>query len=563
MKRLWKQIGEEKSWGLPAIVGLGFLFRIFLLRTRFAVSYDEVNFIKLALAGAREGWTGILHTYWSPLYPAVAGLLVRMIPDAELAARMTSILFGTALIPLFYIFVKSEIDTKTARVTALLLALHPGLAFLSTAIMSESVYIFCMSSGIFAAWSFFNKPRLWSTILPGLCFGLAYLARPEGAGLVVLTAGLFVLTALFRKGERLRFVGAAVLLILTAVLIAFPYLHFLNQASGEWTLSAKGKANQLGEAILSQYEGEEKAAFLLLSEDNQRLLMDQIFHQGNFLELAVQSESPRVSSSMGHFVQKYMSNLFDVLMRAIPELLAPFWGVLIVLGLFGAAWSREAGLRNGYLSVFIGAYWFGIVPLFHINLRYLIPFLPFCLIWASQGFLRLTAWVTDTVQTGIHTRMPKRLVLVLPGLLLFVLVLPEVGRLLNSSPWNGVRWGDAVEEKQAGLWIREQNRHTNTHTNERPVIMSVYHTADFYAGNDRIAETVSLPRNELGRVLAYARHRGVNYLVLSKRYATEYPNLRPLFDGKNIPEGFKKIYDDRSAPNLRTVIYRIESQEQG
>lgn len=541
---------------IPALITVvALVFRLFLLRYRFAVSYDEVNFIKLALGGANEGFAAILHTYWSPLYPLLGSLAIHVIPDAELAMRLTSVFWGTALVVLFYGFVKSMAGENAARVVALLIALNPGLAFLSTAIMSEALYIFCMTSGVFAGWAIIRKPTIKLMIIPGLCFGLAYLTRPEGAGLVLLMVGVLCLTALFRKGETLKLFAAAAVILVVALGIAFPYVNYLHEESGEWTLSAKGKANQLGEAILAQYEGEEKEAFLLLTRDNQRLLMDQIFHQGNFLDAEVQSESPEVSRSVSHIVHKYVSNLFDVFMRALPELLAPFWGVLIVLGLFAQSWSREALGLNVYLFVFIGAYWFGMVPLFHVNLRYLIPFLPFCLIWAGKGYSLLAANLKKTIETGINRPFSKLQTSILSVLIFAAIIFPETGRILNTSEENTERWGDPVEEKAAGEWIKENS------TISRPVIMSAYHTADYYAGNDRIEETVCIPKNEIHRVLEYARFRGVNYMVMSDRYSAEYKNLSMLLDESYVPQGFRKVYDSDAVAGLRTVIFQIEQGE--
>ncbi len=43
---------------------LGLALRLFLLKCRFVVSFDEVNYLKLGVSGHLHGLSDVLHTYW-------------------------------------------------------------------------------------------------------------------------------------------------------------------------------------------------------------------------------------------------------------------------------------------------------------------------------------------------------------------------------------------------------------------------------------------------------------------------------------------------------------------
>ena len=70
---------------------LGFGLRVFFLQYRFAVTFDEVNYLKLGVSGHLNGLGDALHTYWSPLIPWLISLFCTLFSDYELAARLVSV----------------------------------------------------------------------------------------------------------------------------------------------------------------------------------------------------------------------------------------------------------------------------------------------------------------------------------------------------------------------------------------------------------------------------------------------------------------------------------------
>ena len=88
--------------------------------------------------------------------------------------------------------------------------------------------------------------------------------------------------------------------------------------------------------------------------------------------------------------------------------------------------------------------------------------------------------------------------------------------------------------------------------------MSRNHAVDFYAGNYDITESVTVPTNSAERILAYAKHRSVDYIVLNERYLEDYPALAFLLsDQPEAPEGMRMVYNEKDSSGLRTVIYEM------
>jgi hypothetical protein len=128
--------------------------------------------------------------------------------------------------------------------------------------------------------------------------------------------------------------------------------------------------------------------------------------------------------------------------------------------------------------------------------------------------------------------------------------IPETGRILNQKNATLSLWGDAVELKRAGLWLKENAK-------SPAVLMSYNKAVDFYAGIYDIRSGASLSNDDFHRVLAYARHRKVEYMVLAERYASRFPKLDFLLQGTDFPEELDLIYEDTELPGAKVRIFRI------
>jgi len=540
-------------WALTITVAGAFLFRLLLMRYRFAVAFDEVNYLKLGVSGYLNGLSDVLHTYWSPLLPALISFFCLFFENFELAGRLVPIVAGSLLPLPVYFLAQRVYDRKVGLVAAAFVAVFPPLAFQSTQILTEPVYMLFGALAILFGLDALQRSAFRFAVLAGLSSGLAYLAHPQAVGFFLMLVFWFVATFVV-KWFPLPRRRTAVLLAgvgLAFLLMASPYLLFLKQTTGKWTFSAKASAN----LQMDTPDGEGGDPFRSLDPTNRFVPIDQIFHQGNFLQATDGGARPVRAVRLKPFVLKYVKNVTKVLREAIPQLLTTVPMLLLGVGLLGARWPAGRGKAVLYLLSFLAFFWLLVIPAFHINLRYFSPLWPVCAVWVGRGALLVQNWLQ---QEGGLQAWAGRFRLSAGGLALglvaagFVALsfLPELGRVVGRRADNPDYWADPVEQKQAGLWLKE-------HAKPPIVIMSRYHTADIYAGNYDITKSITLPRSSLERILQYAKHRGARYLMLNERYMKQYPQLRFLLKEDARYEGLRLIYRDTNQAGLVTVIYEI------
>jgi hypothetical protein len=101
------------------------------------------------------------------------------------------------------------------------------------------------------------------------------------------------------------------------------------------------------------------------------------------------------------------------------------------------------------------------------------------------------------------------------------------------------------EEKQAGLWIKN-------HTNSPTLVMAPSPIVAYYAGSTH----TYLPNEELPKVLEYAKHKKVNYLVFSQRRGKYTPKVI-IPDDYLVTEKLKLVYETENIPGNKILIYQL------
>ena len=546
---------RRQDWiKLVSIVILGFFFRLFLMRYRFAACFDEINYLKLAASGSLEGVSHVFHTFWTPFYPFVVSVISRIISDFELAGRLVSIFSGSViLIPVFF-FTKYHFDKKIAFYSTILLAFYPSQAFLDTGALTESLFALLLTIAIIAGWFVLSRWAWPTGFILGILIGLAYLTRPEGIGLLIVfsvaSISKLIHSLIGRKRDRIWL--ATLCVIFGFILVAAPYLLYLHRTTGVWTISGK-EANQQGEVYAMIKQGDEDV-YLTLSHDNTQLPVDRLLHIGNFMETHHTQKNPLVTITPMVLLKKYAKNLYHMIKFVIPRALTTIVFTLMMLGLVGEAWSKKRTFKELYLLAHIIFFWFVVFPVFHIKDSYLWPFIPLCFIWVGKGWIFIKSWVRETLHR-LNTNFSERTLIGLTDCLTICVLIgglyaPQLGKILVKDRWSTDYWADPVEQKIAGAWLKKN-------TQKIPIIISRGHSASFYAGNYHTAESVTIPQNNIQRILAYARHRKADYLLLDERYLKDFIQIKNLLDEEDVPKGLKKIFQFDSQPGLKTVIYEI------
>jgi 4-amino-4-deoxy-L-arabinose transferase-like glycosyltransferase len=544
---------------LVAAVISGLIFRLILWKAfRQTISFDSANYLRLAGHSLANGWASLAHPYWSPAFPFMVRILTVFTGDLESAGRWVGILSGTGLVALTYFFALRLFGRPEARLTAFLLALFPPLAFESSAAMPEPLFALAGLSGIWFAWRLLQSHQWIYGIFAGLCWGLTYLTKPEGLGfLMVFIIFASLWTVMSRKILRTRDITFSVAVVLAAFLIiASPYLIYLRKATGEWTISTKGFVNQQMEAAVMFNNGPVQDPQFYLTPDLEHLPYDMGLHFGTFNELRTLSggSDRLIRISPEQYLVKYIKNMDQLTQESIPRLFGLLLLVLLILGFFSSVYTgRKKYLL--FILMFIGFFWFIVIPLFHINTRYLTPLLPLAFIWIGVGSRICHQWIRQFFISSMKKDELNRMVsaALMAGILIVFTFIPECGRIQAVSRPGPELWGQPLELKMAGEWLKSRSSDT-------PVrLMTLNKAVDYYAGQYDMKQGASFSLDPVEKNITYARHRGCEYMVFSSRYLSWFVNLKPLVENTDLA-GLDRVYDMTDRFGIRTVIYKIRTE---
>jgi len=550
-------LSDEKRRGqlhLAAVIIVGFLFRIILVKYRFVAAFDEINFLKLGVSGYLNGFTEVFHTYWSPLLPILISISCLFTDNYEFAARMVSIIAGSLIAIPVYLIAAKLYNNRVAIIAALFVAIFPPLVFQSTLVYTEAVYMLLAAFMVLAGLNLLEKNELRNSVIAGLLAGLLYLLHPQGIGFFIVMLFWIIVGKLFHDHSFSKMLQILITFVLAFVVISFPYLHFLKESTGVWTISAKLSANQQFEAAVGGDQGIDP--FRTLDAKNETVLFDQIYHKGDFLQRSKVNPSNKVSKiRISSFFKKYIKNIYYMLTDAIPGMFTTFPMMLFGIGLLGSSWQIGQGKRLLFLFSFILFYWFAVIPAFHIIQRYLSPLWPFCSLFVANGAVQIYSWFKDyppskKFANKFFTTTKYHSGILLVAVFLILSFIPEMAKIVSRNPYDRHYWTPPIEQKIAGEWLNENA--------QLPcILMNRFQTVDFYAGNYNIQQSITIPNNELDRILAYAKFRGVNYLVINERYKKDNQKIEYLYDLDVDPNGLKQIYAKIDNSGYLTKIYQV------
>lgn len=532
---------------LIAILILAILFRLLLMRWRFAIGFDEPHYLQLGAAAALFGWENLLHPYWPPMYPALIGLMSVFSHNFELIGRMVNVISGSAVIIPLYFLTRELFGKTTGILAAFLLAFFPALAFSSTNALAESTYTFLSISGVTLGWFALKQRSVWKAAMAGAFFGMSYLTRPEGLG--YLFVFLFIvcvwLSYHWYQHRQLVLVKSLVVTSVVTVLFALPYILYLRHTTHEWTISGKYKVNRFDVNAINR-----------LSPDNRESPLDMAYHLGTFHKYKVDTYagSDGRARDLISLAKRMAENVYKILRFSIAGVITGPMFFLLALGFVAAPWTWPQAKLNMYLLIYFVFFWLIVISFFHINERYFTPLLPICFVWIAQGTIifsqRLSHFfhLIPVKRIARHSAKCGKMVTII--LLIVLSFLPEIGKVIGRDRLSREFWADAVELKEAGSWLKKNTAQT-------PLLMSYNKAVDFYAGQYDIRKTATFSFDSVDRILKYAAYSGVDYLVVDERYQEVFPNLAGLMDGRTVPEKLTSVYDNISDSGLRVVIYEL------
>jgi 4-amino-4-deoxy-L-arabinose transferase-like glycosyltransferase len=531
-------------WGI-VLLALAVRVALVLWADR-AIRWDEPDYLTLAqnlVTGGGFTVAGHPELHYAPLFPAVAGIFYRLLGDLKLASDAVYVLAGAALVWPFYLLVRQLFGARAALASSLLLALCPALnaSVLYWGTMTEPLYLLCVFAGLWFAWLAAEEGRLGHAVAAGVCFGLAYLTRPEGSFYALLGAAVLLVGIFARRRARsakawLSLAGYAA----AAILVILPYLVYLHQHTGQWMVSGKlGVTYDIGQAVLARDPAEYDRVTASLDSTGREIIWysPERFQRDLAAELAGSPLEPlrRVWVNL----QLLLDVWFDI--TIFPTLLLVFVG----LAWFAQSWDRKRLVAE--------AYWFAaLLPLlaflpFHVEIRFFAPALPIALAWVGRGALAMGDWAAATLQSLLGTRVLRvwlrRLLVALPTLLVAVAFV-GLSILAVRQGERGTDFG----HREAGLWLKD-------HAPADSVLMSRDLAIALYAER----EWVPSPRAEMSQFLDYARSHGADYVAVDEREVTVVrPQLKELLHPETAPKGLRLVYQ-YAGKKGRTLVYALDS----
>jgi 4-amino-4-deoxy-L-arabinose transferase-like glycosyltransferase len=567
-------------WPVVILAGAAVLRTALILGFRSAVSFDEPHYLRLAGSFLERGFSGLLHPYWPPFFPLVIAVFKPLTGNLEAAGRLVNVASSCLTVWLVMRMARGLFGRTESLIAAGFAAFYPPVAFVSTGVMPEPLFSALALAGIWLGWRSLAGPpsddgggratgrfgagfAARNGLGAGLCWGAAYLVRPEGVGFPMVYAGAAAVAWIAgpRPARRrtTRIIAAAAPAAAGFLLLAAPYWNYLHGVTGKWTLSTKGSVNQQFESAVYFADKADPDPFYHLTADNRCLPYDMAYHFGNLRDLpsAAGGASRMKAIPAAETAKKFAKNFYHIQKQVIPELFSTLLLMLFAAGLLGGpAGARRWGFA-AYGFSFMAFFWLAVIPLFHVNERYFLPLFPLAFPWIGRGAVFMTERIAQFLSGSLPGRFRRpaastaAAAAIVACVVLVFGVLPETARIAGLRADAAGAWADPVELKEAGQWLRRE-------AGRPPVLMSLNKAVDYYAGQNDMRLGASFSYDDIGRNLAYARNRGVEYVVFSSRTLFWFPNLAPLIEKRDLPGGLRPVYESDRPAGIRTVIYRVE-----
>jgi len=194
------------------------------------------------LTGRGYSFTGYSDVHHTPMYPLLSGLFYLVTHNLELASDICYVLFGVLLIIPIYLLAREMYGRGAGYASAALLAIYPAIATAPAlwGTLTEPPYYFFVYTGLWMVLLAMRRERALFYALAGICFGAAYLTRPEAIAYVTIAGVVLALVKLSEKKllNRAALVGLA-LYAVGFLLFFMPYAYYVYRETGSWMVSEK------------------------------------------------------------------------------------------------------------------------------------------------------------------------------------------------------------------------------------------------------------------------------------------------------------------------------------
>ena len=416
MKVTSKQIRTVVAIALVAVV-----MRLYVKRVMFVTAKDTLWFVTGARAIAQGDLEAWLAQHQHPLTGLCVWLGGLLSGDWILGGRLFNVVIGSLSVIPAYLLGRVLFGHWAGLCAAWFLAFHAHAARFSADVLSEPLYLFCILWAVlFGLLAVQERKGRWLALC-GVASGLAYLTRPEGLGVALVTAGWVCCHHLRELGGDWRQRLARLLtLAIPCALLATPYMVHIGGPT---------KKKKATEIIKFRRVGSKEGVTSVPGKSQAELIVKGTAE--------VDRKRPSV---MRHYAGSAY-NLASKLVSACTHVLVPF----VVVGLL---WRRRFS-RSGTGELYIGS----VVLLYllvlygvrttagYVSRRHAFPLAIMLLTWSGAGAVVIAQWLSRIRAFANSRAAAMRWVMAVMAVLL-------VGR--TAQPQNTRNLGEA----RAGLWIR-------------------------------------------------------------------------------------------------------------
>lgn len=483
------------------------ILRLLMLNLHSVIETDGTYYVRMAenlFSG--HGLVDIenqFQTSLAPFYPIMIGFF-NLFADGELAARLVSILFGALLIFPVYFIARRLFSRKTALITALVVSVYPALAYISTITYTDSLFLFLLFTSILVFIKFLDNESIYNALLLGFTLSLTYLTRPEGFTYLLIT---IFLTFIIKSKNLKEILPKVFAIILVFFLVASPYLAFLKEQTGSFSLSSKGYVIYKFREF-NPYTQEYEKNIFSLNQDKTDIRLNPYTVKGSLIV--------EILSNFSIFIERYVRNFIAEIFKSLPMLFPLF--PLSILGLVN---RKKRGINLALLL--FAAYTIFFFPIFWVESRYLLPILPLLIMWAAES--------TSVLEIIVNKKL---LIAGFSVLILALLVSNVFANHLIDKRFE--KLNPPIEHKQAGLMLKQYY--------SNPIVMSRKPYVSFYASGSY----VNLPYASLKDTLDFACYKNVQFLVADSRYSSLRPELMKELENSTL----EKVYNKENI-----VIYKL------
>jgi 4-amino-4-deoxy-L-arabinose transferase-like glycosyltransferase len=508
------------------LAGGALLVRLLFLSSHRILSGDELHYAESLFRFLHGRFLAGISDYWSFLYPFAAIPFGWLAGDPEAGLRLFSAFSGAALVIPAFLIARRLWGYRTAVFAGLFVALQPNLISFSTAALTEPLYSLLLLWAVLLLLGAAATGALRRYAAAGAVLALAYLVRSEG----IIVLFLFIIAVLAGWGggsERAPLAVRARRSLAMAALFAvalIPYLFLMHAATGRWTAGSKAAVNLSSPVIWQDDLAREEYVYRLNEEGTARRIED----------LGRENPARILWRQKGAIASQYIGKLTAGI-RIMPGLFSsPLLILLVPLGLVGRRWKR--GSRGGeFLLLALGVFPFVLYPIFRVELRYLIPYLPIYLLWGGAGCRVLLDWFADTVTTRRAVRS------ILAALIFLSLVPFTLHKYAFTARTQPREW------KAIGEWIK---------ANEAPasrVLAQPGCSISYYAGNP-IASFI--PWTDSAGLVRFARLGHYDLLAIDEAYIRAMrPTMRAILESP--PPDLEEVGEFGGAAGGRIILYRL------